>query len=154
MLMDLVVSNGEEFLVPVISEAGNSAMFGTEGQAPSTRLVLYHGLFVNDNGAEYPFAASWNRAHAGSTLTDLSLNWEGNDGLLAVLAGTYYERLAGCEVVECDLEANAIVLAAVNNTPVMIQHQRCLLERLPLTYADGLQPLVGSGARLYRLPTA
>jgi hypothetical protein len=154
MLMDLVVTGAEEFLVPVISEAGNSAMFGTEGQAPSTRLVLYHGLFRNANGVDYPFASSWNREHAGGTVADLSLNWEGPDGLLDVLAGSYYQRLAGCEVVECDLEANAIVLAAVENRPVMIKHQRCLLERLPLTYADGLQPLVGSGARLYRLPPA
>lgn len=153
--MDLVVSNGEEFLVPVISEAGNSSMFGTKGQAASTRLVMFHNMLNNANAVAYPFAASWNRDHAGATTpAPLSLNWEGTDGLLDVLAGTYYHRLAGCEVVECDLEANAIVLAAVDNKPVMIQHQRCLLERLPLTYADGLQPLLGSGARLYRLPPA
>jgi hypothetical protein len=154
MVMDLVTSNGEEFLVPVISEAGNSAMFATEGNASSKRFVLYHGLVRNANGVDYPYAASWNMEHAGTPVADLSLAWEGTDGLLAVLAGTYYERMAKAEVLEVPVEANATVLAAMNNRPVMVHYQRCLIERLPITYGDGTLPLIAEGARLYRLPPA
>lgn len=154
MVMDLVTSNGEQFLVPVITEGGNSAMYASEGNEPSKRLVFFHGMVDNGNGKDYPFAACWNRQQDGDVIADVSLAWEGTDGLLALLAGTFYERLANAEVLEVDVEANSTVLAAMNNMPVMIQNQRCLIERLPLTYADGLLPLIAQGSRIYKLPPA
>lgn len=152
MVMDLVTSNGEEFLVPVINEEGNSAMFASEGNATSKRLVFFHGMVDNGNGVDYPFAASWNRQQDGSPIADVSLAWEGDDGLLDLLASTYYERLATAEVLEVPVEANVDVLAAMNNLPVMVKNQRCLIERLPITYGDGTLPLIAEGTRIYRLP--
>ncbi|MBL8000401.1 MAG: hypothetical protein JNL05_00450 [Flavobacteriales bacterium] len=154
MRMEVITSNGEPFLVPMIEEAGNSPVFSTTGNAPSLRLVMYHGVVDNRNSVQYPFASSWGLDDRANDAGDMTLEWSGERGLLPLYAGSYFDRLAKAEVVELDLAATDVVLAAVENAPLLVMHQRCLVERLPLTYGDGQAPPVAAGARLYRLPPA
>ncbi|MEL7123468.1 MAG: hypothetical protein AAFO07_28740 [Bacteroidota bacterium] len=82
------------WLVPEDTESGSSALADRDTQIP-LKLLIYFGLQPDNNGNNYPFAHYKPINRAGTPLGDLSLEWNGENGLYKKYWSKYIALLSG-----------------------------------------------------------
>lgn len=151
-------SNDELFLMPTISEAGNSYRFiGNGYQAPSLRMGLYHGMVDNGGGKLYPFASSYGWGPDGTLgpaeITLALLDEPG--GLFDYRWEEWANALVNAEPVAFPLEIDAhFINGREHEQLVHLQSQNFLIERIPATYRQGQQRVVSDEVLAYKLSSA
>lgn len=151
MMMVTLSSNGEDFLMPMIDEEGNSRFFPTGKHEASLRVADYLGKQNNANAVRYPFATPWGRScEDGSRLQNVDMNWEDDYGPYTL----HHARLAALRVngdpVRMDVELDHPALLNRDYERVVhMNSQDYLVERLPVKLGRG--PLLAEMAELVRI---
>jgi hypothetical protein len=116
---------------------GGVAPVPTNGSPTGPTYPLATPFAYGDKGLLHPFEMDFNSAYG-----PLDKHW-----LILALA------LAQAELLEVDIEVDpAMLIARTYELIVLMHHQRCLIESLPITYGDGRKRMIARGTRLLRLP--
>lgn len=152
MMMGVVDSNGEEFLVPVIDEMGNSKFYRTGKNAPSLRVVDFHGMVENENAVVYPFASPWGRSPAdGSRLQNVDMNWSDDYSAYTLHNEVLANTLVNGESLRGSLHLDhPWLLTRSWARRLHIGNQQMLVLRMPVTYGQQ-QRLYADGCELLRI---
>jgi len=155
MLTVLVSILDEQFVIPWISEEGNSRYYPSARKEASLRCVDFQGKEGNANHAPVPHATSWGRAMAdGSPYVDaVPMNWPDKRSSYDQHWKQHAAILIAGDPVQMDLELDhRAIMNQEHHRRVVINSQEYLVERLPTTYTKGR--LLSEGAELLRINPA
>ena len=114
------------YSVPITRDKGYSLMAGIDEDTP-LKLLLYHGLQNDASSSTYPYASHANIGHGFQRLGDLSLDFQGDDGLYQNYWQKYIDLLLNGEPITMTARLSILDILHIRNTPGLkfyIQHPK------------------------------
>lgn len=149
MMMSYVEMNGEEHLIPVVAQRGNTLLYNEGYQKPDLRKAFYHGMQSGPT-FNYPFASPYRYDHSGVLIGANDLRLGEPDGLYDLRLKNLLQHLHEPEWCIVDLNATPEFVRDHHYAFIYLYRGTAyLIEELPVVY--GQNDISISEARLLKL---
>jgi hypothetical protein len=133
---------GNEMLVPVIHQVGESALFGLGPSPFGLRQVMWRGWQVQSDGSSvYPGASSGMYSFLGAQIADRTLIWEDTAGIFELNWEAWVTALHRAEGVTLTLNYNILDLITFNiNRKIRFNNRTLIVKNLQYELGEFIEP--------------
>lgn len=165
--------DGREVIIPVLDSAGTSAFFHNSAEFTDIRFCVFKGVTTGPETPpgdpvpwlelQGPTAQSWGYGWHEYDPASLALHWRPDPDITPyytppTLYAEYYQQwmdaIVNAEPVTFSLRVDQpFILARTWQKPLLLQYQRYLIQRMPVTYRNRYGTTIAENVQALRLRT-